>query len=51
MPIVNFAGDSGVAIPWSAFFFFFFFGLHVSIVNWMTILVHSYFKISAGSYL
>lgn len=48
MPIVNFPGDSGIVITWPTFFFF---GLPVSIVNWMTILVHSYFKISAGSYL
>lgn len=40
MSTVNFPGDSGIVITWPTFFF----GLHVSIVNWMTILVHSLFQ-------
>lgn len=47
---INFLGDLGIAITWPTIFFFF--GLLVvSTVNWMTTLVHSYFKISAGGYL
>lgn len=48
---INFLGDLGIAITWPTIFFFFFGLLVVSIVNWMTTLVHSYFKISAGGYL
>lgn len=50
--MVNFPGDLGIAITWpTSSFFFSFFGLYISFVNRMTFLVHSYFKISAGSYL
>lgn len=51
--MADFPGDLGIAITWptSSFFFSFFFGLYISFVNRMTFLVHSYFKISAGSYL